>query len=142
MRNLLVKKKSFTLIELLVAMGILAFVITGLLSLFLNIMFLNVSSRNTTIAITHARNIFEDIRNAPFAGLQARINAGGANGWDLNSAQLQATYNLNPLPNETIATSSPSAVGADPMEVSVQILWRDRGLRNRSFELRSLITNF
>lgn len=120
---------GFTLSELLLAMGILAFVLTALLALFLNIMFLNDGNRNLTVAITHAQHIMEEIREAGFTNL------------DLDTPTELQAHNLAPLLiNERIVTvvNNPG----DPLDYSVIVRWRDRGLRDRSTELRTLITNY
>ena len=139
-------KKGFTLVELLLAAAILAFVLSGMLLLFTNCFVLNGTSRNLSIATSHANYIMEEIRANGFTGLGAKItsNNGTPAGWDFNAAQLQASpYNLVPLANESIATSILSgSPGDDPLEVSVAVNWQDRGAKNRSVELTTRITNY
>jgi prepilin-type N-terminal cleavage/methylation domain-containing protein len=131
--------KGFTLPELLLAAIILALVLSGLLMLFINCIFLNESNRNLTTATTHAEYIMEQIRGAGFIGLEDRI---GANEWDLNAVEIQSPpYNLTPLTNETITTTAVLPSG-NPFGVSVKVNWRDRTHRDRETELQSLITDY
>lgn len=59
-------KKSFTLIELLVAVAILAYVLCGLLAMYISSLNLIAISKNLSIAITAAQGLVEEIRNVPF----------------------------------------------------------------------------
>ncbi len=131
--------KGFTLPELLLAVIILAVVLSGLLMLFINCIFLNEASRNLTTATTHAEYIMEEIRGAGLIGLEDRI---GANEWDLDAAEIQSPpYNLTPLTNETIITTTVLPSG-NPLGVSVKVNWSDRTHREREIELQTLITNY
>jgi Tfp pilus assembly protein PilW len=135
-----VGSKGVTLLELMAAALIMAFVLTGLLRLFINCIILNESSRNLTMAMSHAQYVMEDISAAGIAGLATRINNGGTVGWDFNAAQFQAAYGLTPLNNEAIATAVTQA--GDPLGVSVTVTWFDRSQRARIFTLQTLITSF
>jgi len=134
--------RGFTLPELLLAAVILAVALSGLLMLFINCIFLNESSRNLTTAATHAEYIMEEIRGNGFAGLEDKITAnnGTPAGWDLNSAEIQSQYNLAPLSGETITTAVTQS--GNPVGVSVKVNWSDRTHRERSAELRTLITDY
>jgi len=131
--------RGFTLSELLLAAAILAFVLAGLLALFLNCVVLNDANRNLTVATTHAQYIMEQIKGTDFAQLETNINSGN---WDLNTSQIQSTpYNLNALNNETINTNV--GIGTtNPLEISVIVQWNDRGGRPRSVGLNTLIANY
>lgn len=133
-------KKGFTLAELLLAAAVLVLTLAGLLALFISCAMLNDASRNATTAISHARVVLEDIRNAGFTGLETRINGGGTNGWDFTAAQLQTAYSVTPLTNETVATAVTQA--GDPVYVSVTINWRDRGNRQRTTTLNTAVTTY
>ncbi len=142
-RRIKLSDRSFTLAELLLACAILAFVLTGLLSLFINCIVLNEANRNLTIATSHAQYIMEEIKAAGFTGLETKINSnnGTPAGWDLNSAQIGSSpYNLTPLDTETIETSVFQS--GDPLGVSVMINHKDRGQRDRQIELRTFITGY
>lgn len=133
-------KKAFTLAELLLAAAVLALTLCGLLALFTACAMLNDSSRNLTTATAHVRYILEDIRNAGWTGLEARINGGGTNGWDLNTSQVQSVYGLSPLSGESVATAV--AQTGDPLGVSVTVSWNDRGMRPRSVTFNTAVTNY
>lgn len=59
--------KSFTLVEVLTALAILAFSCAGLLLLSINIVILNDTNRNTTIAYNAIQTKMEEIKNAGFS---------------------------------------------------------------------------
>lgn len=137
----MIRNKGFTLAELLLAAVILSFVLSGLLLLFTNCFLLNESSRNLSVATSHAEYIMEEIRSASFTGLEARINAAGANGWDLDTAQLQGVpYSFSTLSNESVSTAVFQS--GNPLGVSVTLNWQDRGAKDRSTELRTYLTDY
>jgi len=133
--------KGFTLSELLLAAAILAFVLVGLLALFINCLALNDSNRNLTVAATHAQYIMEQIKDAceqDFTQVEANINNGN---WDLNGSQIQtAPYNLPALNNETINTNVTHS--GNPLGLSVVVSWTDATGRSRSTQLDTLISNY
>ncbi len=130
--------RGFTLSELLLAAAILAFVLAGLLALFLNCIVLNDANRNLTVATTHAQYIMEQIKGTDFAQLETNINNGN---WDLNTSQIQsAPYNLTALSNESINTNVTQS--GNPLGISVVVQWNDRGGRPRSVGLNTLIANY
>ena len=138
---MIINKKGFTLAELMIAAFILTFVLSGLLLLFTNCMLLNDASRNLSVAISHGEYVMEQISATTFTGLETRINNGGANGWDLTTANLQASpYNFMTLPTENVVTSVFQS--GNPLGVSVVVNWQDRGQKNRSTELRTYLTNY
>lgn len=119
--------KSFTLVELLLAAVILAFVLTGLLALFISCIFLNETNRNTTIATSHAQFAMEEIKNTTFTSI-----AGAT--W--NSATIQ-TKGLVPLNSETIVIN---VAGINLLDITVTVNWKDRGTRDRTMSLETLIS--
>lgn len=125
-------RKGFTLPELLLAAAILAFVLCGLLVLFINCVFLNEANRNSTVALSHAQYVMEDIKNTNFYSIKTKIDNGD---WDWATAGITAR-GLNPLPNESIDTSRGST--DNPLEVAVTVTWQDRRQRNRQAALRTL----
>ena len=127
-------QEGLTLTELLLAVAILAFVLCGLLVLFVNCMFLNEASRNLTVAITHAQYVMEDIKNTYFSEIKTMIDNGY---WDWDSTDF-ASRGLIALNNELIDTNRGS--GSDLFEVIVNVQWEDGRQRQRYTELRTLIT--
>jgi len=136
-RKTFIQFRGFTLTELLFALAILTFVLCGLLNVFVNCLFLNESSRNTTLAISHAQYIMENIKNSDFATLEAAILNENWN-WYVEDI---TSHNLVSLPNESIITNvfqSP-----DPLGVSVRVEWSDRTGRNQQYrELQTLLTDY
>jgi prepilin-type N-terminal cleavage/methylation domain-containing protein len=120
-------KRGFTLSELLLAAAIFAFVITALLGFFVSCIFLNETSRNLTIAASHAQFALEEIKNTPFANIQS-IN------WD---SSIIVSKGLTPLPAERIAVA---VSGTEPLDIVVAVNWQDRGLRARGISLETLVT--
>jgi len=134
--------RGLTLAELLLACAIFAFALSGLLALFINCIFLNEGNRNLSAAIAHAQYVLEDIKNINFANaVETRINNnnGTPAGWDLNTNEVQAVYNLGPLTNERISTSVIQA--GNPLGVLVRVDWDDHGRRARNIELTTVITD-
>lgn len=125
--------KGLTLAELLFALAILAFVLTGLLALFTNCIFLNETNRNLSIATSHAQYVMEEIKSTNFSSIVAAYNK---KSWD--SATI-TSKGLVALPNERICMS---VTGNDPLRVVVTDTWSGRGQRTSSVELRTLITNY
>lgn len=127
-----------TLSELMIATLILAFVLIGILSLFINCMLLNESNRNLTIAASHAQYILEEIRSTNFDQIETKINNSD---WDLNETEIKtAPYNLTALDSEAIDTNVIQT--GDPLGISVTVNWSDRGQRQRSTELQTFITDY
>ena len=73
-------KEGFTLPELMVAVCILAFVITGLLKLFLYTSIQAQMAGNKTAALTAAQNKIEEIRNHSFSLIATDYAFGGTPG--------------------------------------------------------------
>jgi len=63
--------KGFTLVEVLVTVGILAFVLSGLLAMYVNLFLLGDINRQTTLANNSAQARIEEIRNTNFDNLPA-----------------------------------------------------------------------
>jgi Tfp pilus assembly protein PilV len=62
-------KRGVTLVELLLGTAILVFASSGLLSLFLDCLFLNDNSRNSTLAYNAVQSKMEEIRNSSYSNL-------------------------------------------------------------------------
>ncbi len=66
--------KSFALSELILAVAILALALTGILALFANVMILNTTNREVTLAYSAAQSKMEELKNLAaydFNGLDA-----------------------------------------------------------------------
>ena len=117
------------------AAAILVFALAGLLFLFISCMLLNESSRNRSIAITHAQFVLEEIKNTNFDVIETNINAGN---WNWDEAEIE-NENLPVLKSEAIETTV-SASG-DPAGVLVTVSWQDRLGAYRNITLNSLFTD-
>jgi len=126
-------KRGLTLAELMIAAFITVFSVSAILLLFMNCIFMNTASRNTTIATSHAQYALEEIRNTPFASIPGTWN--GAT-WD--SAVVQSK-GLSALDSEIIYIY---ATSTDPIQVTVTVNWDDDGVRARSITLETLIANY
>jgi len=125
-------KKSFTLSELLLAVVILAISLGAILLALVQCFLLNEANRNLTRALTHAEYVLEDIKNTNFETIKTKIENGD---WDWDSSEV-AREGLTPLNNENIDTS---VKGTTLLDIEVTVTWKDRGLRNRSVNLETLI---
>ena len=141
-------KKGLTLSELLLAAAILAFVLSALLYLFINILFLNETNRNTIIATSHAQFVMEDIRGTSFSAIRSEIDN---NQWDWATTPVDeiSLAGLEPLSAENITACCWDSTSAacflncpfvNPLEINVTVEWQDRRQRQREIELRTLIT--
>jgi len=131
-------KKTLTLAEVLIATVFLTVVFSGILMLVISCMLLNEANRNSTVAITHAQYIMEEVRDTSFGSVQGAINSGV---WDLDATELaSAPYNLVVLNSELIDTSV-TTVGS-LLEIIVDISWQDRKGRGRSDQLITRIANY
>ena len=75
--------KGFTLIEVLFSAGILAFVLCGLLLVYVNLFLLNDASRKTTLAVNAGQAKLEELKNSTFDSLASGIfNVDGFNTTD------------------------------------------------------------
>jgi len=122
--------RGFTISELLIASGILAFVLTGLLLVFVNCILLNEANRNLTIAMTHAQTAMEELKDTAETAFSSIVSGT----WD-NAAIVGR--GLIPLSNETIDFT---VSGTSTKNVLITVNWRDRGRRDRSTTLQTLIT--
>src|SRR3990167_7979369 len=119
-------KQGFTLSELLVASGIMAFVLAGLLHLFITCIFLNEANRNLSIATVQGQYILEEIKNTNFANFKTGVIDADTY-WDWDSAAIETSADW-------------VDVGEDRLDISLTVSWRDFGIRQRSLVLRTLIT--
>ena len=139
------RTRGFTLTELLLAAAIMAFVLCGLLILFINSSFLNEGNRNFTTAVAHAQYIMEELRNEStlqdvkimiddqtFPALQ-----------DLPSENISVCcYNPPWIDASSSCLASCQNDGGDPLGIYVSIQWQDRRERARDFELQTMMTSY
>lgn len=125
-------KKSFTLSELLLSVAILGLVFSSILLVFVSSLILNESSRNLTVALTHAKYVMEDIKNSDFD----TIKEDGNTNWDWDSNAI-LVEGLSSLKNETIDVQ---VSGTDILDVKVIVNWEEFKSRSRDLKLETLIT--
>ena len=126
-------KKSVTLTEVLLATVVLAVGLCAVLLGLITSAVLTSSARNLTRATSHAQHIMEDIKNTNFTQVQTSIQSGH---WDWNTADI-TSQGLTPLNNETIDTA---VSGTTLLDITVTVNWQDRGARDRSTALKTLIS--
>jgi type II secretory pathway pseudopilin PulG len=126
MRKKRLGKNGFSLAELLLAAGLLAFAISGILALFISCIFLNEGSRNTTLATSHAQYALEDLKNTSFGSIVSFS-------WD---SEAISNKGLQPLNNESLSCT---VSGSFPKSIAVTVNWQDRGIRDRTLSLNTII---
>lgn len=137
LKNAIKKNRGFSLPELMLAVAILAFVLTGMLLLFINCIVINSASRYLTLVSTHAQFVMEEIKNSSSDFNSTRDNI--TNGyWDWDTAAINS-HGLTGLNGESINTDQ-TALAADLMDVTVTVSWQDRAAINRSTTLETLIS--
>ena len=127
--------KGVTLIELLFATVILVVALCGLLEFYVNCLFLNDSTRNLTLAVSHAQYVMEEISDSDFASLESAVVNGS---WDWNEAEI-SSKNLMSLSDETIDTAIFQS--GDPLGIAVLVSWKDRNGRSQQKVLQTLVTD-
>jgi hypothetical protein len=128
-------QKGLTLTELLFATAILVFALCGLLEFYVNCLFLNDSTRNLTLATSHAQYVMEEIKDSDFISLEPAI-IGGI--WDWDATDI-SSKNLVLLKNESIDTNVFQS--GNPLGIVVSVNWNDRNGRIRQRQLQTLITD-
>jgi prepilin-type N-terminal cleavage/methylation domain-containing protein len=119
--------KGFTLAELLLAAAILALALSSILTLFINCLFLNTSNSNISIATAHGQYTLESVKNTNFTTIKSQT-------WDRTAISAKG---LTPLDSESIVID---VTGEEVLDIIVTVSWKDRGIRNRSLILETLLT--
>ena len=125
-------ENGFALLELMIAIAVIA---VGLLAM----LHANTSSRQMgegmnerTVALEDAQRLVELMRNTSATGaFPANVTAAYPSG--------AAVAGFNNLTNEQVGVSYANTT-ADPLDITVTVGWRARGIRNVSTELRTLMT--
>ena len=113
--------KGFTLLELMVAVLILLTAILGLLSVFINCIFLNETNRNMVTAANDAQYVLEQIKSLPYSSIP-----------DYPEPSL---YNLK---DEHIDISIDNHTETRITQIDVTISWTERG-RSKNLQLSTRI---
>ncbi len=111
--------KAFTLVEVLVCAYILLIGICGILLLYVNLMQATQSSWETTVAVSHAENVLEEMQNTQT--LPDII----ATDWD----KWAKDKGLKTLPREKVLVVYANQM-VDPLDIKVQVQWQSRAGAN------------
>lgn len=112
--------KGFTLSELMLSAAILLIAILGLLTVFINCIFLNESNGNQITAVNDAQFVLEQIKSLSYADIPS-----------------YTPPELNNLNNETI-TVTRSYPSTRLTEVAVNVKWEERN-REKNLQLSTCI---
>jgi type II secretory pathway pseudopilin PulG len=112
--------RSFTLIELCVTMGILVFALSALVGGLVGFMSLSRISRDKSVAINHARQVLEQVRDINFSEVK-----------NTDWTKWATENGCNSLDNEQVRVTLTS-IASDLLEVKVDVDWQ---IRNRPFSI-------
>jgi hypothetical protein len=137
--------KAITLTELLLAAAIMAFVISGIIALFVNCTLLNEGSHNLTIAVSHAQHILEEIRGEDVLDdIKAMIdNQGFTQLSGLTEEDISVCcFNLPWVDAESSCLASCLNDAGDPLGIYVRVTWENRRGRAMYTEFHTLMTDY
>lgn len=122
-------KKGFTLVEVIVALGILAVVFVGTVTLIVNVVNLELSSRNLTEAVA--------IAQGKLAEAIVPINGGCTASTPTDVLPTPAgekyTYEINFEDNYNFGGLS------NFIKVEVKVNWKDKGLGQREYKIDQIV---
>jgi len=87
-RSRLSLRSGFTLGELMISVGILAFVLTGMLQLFIYCSVLTEKAANRTMALNEVQSKLEEMRETNFSSIATNYGPGGTPGNTFNLTQV------------------------------------------------------
>ena len=131
--------RGFTLVEITISMGIFAVAIIGVLLMLVAAQAMEQEAKNMTQAVQDARTILERIRldvevNANMTTFADAYPASTYEGWVTNQQAAETEF-VN-LQDEVVDVTFANP-GADPLDVTVEVGWTDRGGRQRSTTLQT-----
>ncbi|HTZ11631.1 MAG TPA: hypothetical protein VMD04_04575 [Candidatus Margulisiibacteriota bacterium] len=106
-------KKSFTLMEMLLAVAILAYILCGMLAMYISCFDLISTSRNMSIATNAAEGLMEQIRSYNFTQI--------ASDYD------QLTFTVNGLPAQNMGVVYVNDTNPELLQVTISVCWRQKG---------------
>lgn len=118
MKNFHRSECGFTFVEIMVATAVLGGALTSMAAFLVNTMTLERISRSTTIALSHARTLLDNIGNDSYVNIPGKVSSGA---WDWDSVLLKEK-GFEPLPEERIKTVYS---GNCPFVISVTVSWHD-----------------
>ena len=127
-----VSERGFTLIELMITMVVVVLVLLGFMGANTSIQQASEATHQRTIALQDANRVIETIRNTAASGtFPGNVTAAYPNNG--------AVAGFSNLTNEAITVSYVNT-GVNPLDVTVTVSWSERGVRNVSTQLRTLVT--
>ena len=123
-------QRGFTLVEVMISVGVLAFVIVGLLQLFVYCSTLADAAGNTTVAVNEAQTKMEEIRNHDFDSIAADYASGGTPG---------NTFSLSSPSGTGTVTVSQVGGSSQLLQVQIDVNWQNKDGRSASTTLISYI---
>lgn len=133
---------GFTLIEVVLAAAIFAVAVLGVFGAFLGASALTEGSRNLTQAVEDARTVMDRMRSdlqssTDVATFVANFPTTTYETWFENQQTAEAAFTN--LGDEAVDVTYGDATD-DPLEVTVEITWQERGGRERSTTLQTQMT--
>lgn len=123
-------QRGLTLVEVMISVGILAFVIVGLLQLFVYCSTLADAAGNMTLAVNEAQTKMEEIRNHDFDSIAADYASGGTPG---------STFILNSPSGTGTITVSEVGGSSQLLQIQIDVNWQNKDGRSASTTLISYI---
>jgi len=120
-------KKGFTLIEVAISVGILAFVLCGIVSSLVGFMSLSQLARDKTVAVNDAQQVMEKIWDTSFSNITS-----------VDWTDWAANNGCNTLRNEQVNVTYDVSV-VDLLKITVTVTWQTKN-RPMSISLISLRT--
>lgn len=110
------RKSGFTLLELMIGAAVLVIALSGLLSIFANLISLNENARNLTLGMTACQDKLEEIRKADFSTAYTVFNNTHFNPAGFNPVEAEGTVYVN--------NANPAL-----LNICVTVSWRTRSNR-------------
>lgn len=132
----MLNKKGFTLVEVVVALGILAIVFTGTVTLVVNVFNLELSSRSLTEAVA--------IAQGKMAETVASLDGGCFINTPISMTEPvpiddKYTYLIS---NEAFDYSVTDGFTSENfLKIKVTVSWEDKGIGERTYELEQIVRN-
>jgi prepilin-type N-terminal cleavage/methylation domain-containing protein len=123
-------RRGFTLVEVMISVGVLAFVIVGLLQLFVYCSTLADAAGNMTLAVNEAQTKMEEIRDHDFDSIAADYASGGTPG---------NTFTLSGPSGTGTITVSQVEGSSQLLQVQIGASWQNKDGRSASTTLISYI---
>lgn len=129
-------KKAFTLIEVVVALGILAIVFSGTVTLVVNVVNLQLSSRNRNEAVAKAQKVMSESVALISCGCSTDLSKISEGEKDTDTS---LPYTLNVTENYNYNGSLSPADAAHFAKISILVTWEDKGLGEMNYPLEQIV---